>query len=92
VRGDVTGSSFQFAVIDDMWSMDGSGILLREIRSAHLFELGPVVWPAYLASTATYRSLERFNVERAKTQAPAVVFPTPEQIQLLNQFRLAELA
>ena len=91
-RGDIPGSSFSFATIEDDWSEGEGGILKRELRSVHAFDVGPVVYPAYRATSATCRSLERFKAERSKSPTARVNHPTPDQVALLNFFRLAELA
>jgi len=54
-RGDVDGCSFQFNVPDggDDWQEgDGRSLPMRTVRKANLFELGPVVWPAYTQGTS----------------------------------------
>lgn len=53
--GAVSGMSFRFTVPDggDVWSRDNSH---REIRTASVSELGPVVFPAYAPTTAAIRS------------------------------------
>ncbi|MDY3558117.1 HK97 family phage prohead protease [Gemmata sp. JC673] len=56
LRGDLRGSSFfAFPHRDggEKWTGD-----LRELTSLELVELGPVVNPAYVTSTAEYRSAE----------------------------------
>ena len=58
-RGDVIGSSFGFRVLEDgaEWRVSEDGRPLREIRTvARLRDVGPVTFPAYLATEA-YRSL-----------------------------------
>jgi HK97 family phage prohead protease len=90
-RGDIPGSSFSFAIIEDDWSEGEGGILNRELRAVHVFDVGPVVFPAYRATSATCRSLNHFKEERAKPPEVPVAYPTPDQIALLNHFRLAEL-
>ena len=87
-RGDVFGSSFSFATIDDAWTMGQDGVCVRELIQVHLFDVGPVVFPAYLAATATVRSLSHFAEESKK---PPAVFPTDEQRHLLDWFTHADL-
>jgi len=58
-RGDVTGSSFAFTVAPDgdSWSMDASGLCIREInRVQFLYDVSPVTYPAYLATEAGVRA------------------------------------
>jgi HK97 family phage prohead protease len=65
-RGDVDGSSFQFDIPKggDEWDFSGD-LPLRTIRSANLYEVGPVTMPAYPDATAALRSLDD---ERAKRE------------------------
>lgn len=55
-RGDVTGSSFAFIIASQTWSEvkrgDGSWLYIRSIYDVDLFDVGPVTWPAYEATTA----------------------------------------
>lgn len=55
-RGDVTGSSFAFLVRAQTWSEvkldDGSWLYIRQITDLDLFDVGPVTFPAYEATTA----------------------------------------
>jgi len=57
-RGDVTGSSFAFSVVDERFVRDGDR-QVREVRDVRLFDVGPVTYPAYGASQADVRELER---------------------------------
>lgn len=51
--GAVDGMSFRFQVRSDEWSKDRSQ---RTIRAVELYELGPVVFPAYADTTVGVRS------------------------------------
>lgn len=53
----ISGMSFQFRVVNDDWDETGP-VKLRTLREVELFELGPVVWPAYDATTVGVRSLD----------------------------------
>lgn len=56
-RGDITGSSFAFTPTESKWMRDEQrGVDIREIRKVDLFDVGPVVFPAYEASTTGLRS------------------------------------
>lgn len=61
-RRDVNGSSFMFAPTVTTWREEklqsGMTLYVREINSigVNLYELGPVAWPAYEATTAEARS------------------------------------
>lgn len=65
-RGDITGSSFIFelAVDGDKWTSDEEGRDLRIVRNIkRIYEVGPVVNPAYLDTEAEVakRSLEAYK-------------------------------
>lgn len=67
-RGDVTGSSFMFDVSTANWieekQADGKTIWIREIvEVAPLYELGPVCFPAYEATTATVEGRDAVHAE-----------------------------
>lgn len=55
--GAIDGMSFQFRVVNDDWDKTGD-VPLRTIREVELFELGPVVWPAYPQTTVGVRAAE----------------------------------
>ena len=54
--GAIDGMSFRFRVTREEWDESGD-IPTRTIREVELFELGPVVFPAYEATTVGVRSL-----------------------------------
>lgn len=54
--GAIDGMSFRFRVIREEWDESGD-IPVRTIREVELFELGPVVFPAYAATSVGVRSL-----------------------------------
>ena len=58
-RKDIDGVSFGFSVKDDAWSDDGSGNLLRSLRSVNLFELSVTSFATYPDASASIRSLPR---------------------------------
>lgn len=55
--GAIDGMSFRFRVIDDQWTRRDGEVELRTIREVELYELGPVVFPAYESTTVGVRSL-----------------------------------
>jgi len=74
-RGDVESSSFGFSVAKDSWSetRDDSGnrFLTRTIsKVAKLYDVSPVVSPAYPDATVALRSLEEFRKETPEPPAP----------------------
>ena len=67
-RGDVTGSSAGFYVLQEMWELhedqDGYQIGHRTILSAVLREASLTPWPAYPKATAEPRSITTTDLER----------------------------
>lgn len=59
-RGDVKGSSFIFSIADggETWTEVDGGMLRTITEFERVYEVGPVVSPAYLDTTAAKRSLE----------------------------------
>lgn len=54
----ISGMSFRFSVVKDSWEKKGRE-QVRTLREVRLYELGPVVHPAYSDTTVALRSLER---------------------------------
>jgi HK97 family phage prohead protease len=74
--GAITGMSFQFEVLRDEWNDDNTERTIREVK---LYELGPVVFPAYEATTVGVRSeiSDLLACENLKQDlARALVFPS----------------
>lgn len=76
-RGDVTGNSFAFTVERDRWEKRSDGRQLRRIEKVReLFDVGPVVYPAYQQTVVSARALgmarasreEGDSVERVKNR------------------------
>jgi HK97 family phage prohead protease len=55
--GAIDGMSFRFRVTNDQWMKRDGEVDMRTIREVELFELGPVVFPAYESTTVGVRSL-----------------------------------
>ena len=74
-RGDVSGSSFGFAVTDEEFKME-DGTEIRMITGVRLFDVGPVTFPAYDGTEAVIRAeaveirsrLAASKVDRAKVR------------------------
>lgn len=64
--GAIDGMSFRFRVVKELWDESGD-LPMRTIQELELFELGPVVFPAYAATSVGVRSLlaELTPAERA---------------------------
>ncbi len=56
-RGDVSGMSVGFAVLDEAWGME-SGVAMRTLRKVKLYEVSVVTFPAYAETDVSLRSLE----------------------------------
>jgi len=72
-RGDVSGSSFAFAVNDKGSEVTRDGEqMVRTITDVSLFDVGPVTYPAYQATSTAKRNteaLEELEAYRAANQA-----------------------
>lgn len=56
-RGDITGSSFSFSVDGEQWQRDAERETeIRTITDVHLYDVGPVTFPAYESSTTGVRA------------------------------------
>lgn len=62
--GAIDGMSFQFSVVKDDWDHPDEGLPQRTLREVKLYEVGPVTFPAYEATTAGVRSREGFEAWR----------------------------
>jgi HK97 family phage prohead protease len=85
-RKDMTGSSFSFVIDKEEWQKDGEREI-RTIRSvSHLYDVGPVTFPAYEGSSAGLRAMgevteARSSYERWKAEVvvPAEVVEVPTE-------------
>lgn len=59
-RGDMDGGSFSFRTIDDQWNVKDE-VHLRTLLKVRLFDVGPVVFPAYPDTAIGLRSLEAWK-------------------------------
>jgi uncharacterized protein len=59
-RGDITESSFGFRTIKDDWGFTDDDFPLRTLQEVSLFDVSPVTYPAYLATSSAVaeRALE----------------------------------
>lgn len=79
-RGDVSGMSFAFTVKESKWTQvsEKDALDLRElIEIDNLFDVGPVVYPAYSQTTAqarNYRSAEEIRNAEIKSSIPSEGF------------------
>lgn len=80
-RGDVTGCSFAFSVRKQTWTEtedDGFVVYLREIEDVDLFEMGPVLFPAYEGTTVGARANHSLATE---LRSAAWAEEIPEEIR-----------
>jgi HK97 family phage prohead protease len=64
-RGDITSSSFAFAVDSDVWDKQADGSYIRTIKKfARLYDVSPVFEPAYAQTTVCARFDEIKEEER----------------------------
>lgn len=67
-RGDLSSMSFGFNVIKDSWNAEGD---MRTLKSVRLFEVSIVAFPAYQATEASVRGLDKV-AQRAQVDADAL--------------------
>ena len=65
-RGDVTGASFGFSVLEDEWHFTQDEMVIREIFDMTIFEVSPVAFPAY---PDTRIRVERLSERMARDSA-----------------------
>ena len=87
-RGDVDQMSFAFRAVKDRWTRDGdSGIELREVLEAQLFDVSPVTYPAY-ESTSIGVDVRGMSADELATLRKSIdrrldelATPEPQQVQ-----------
>ena len=60
-RGDIQGSSFAFRATVVEWMDEGESGSVRMIKDCNLYDVGPVVFPAYASTTTGVRSADDAN-------------------------------
>lgn len=58
-RGDVDQMSFGFRVLEQTWAYDDDDVLIRSLAKLKLYEVSPVAFPAYTATSVSLRSLPK---------------------------------
>lgn len=80
-RGDVTGSSFGFVVLEQKFSHDKErNVDIREIRSVDLLDVSPVTYPAYKSTNVSMRA--EGEVEEARSAHAAYRASLGEQVDV----------
>ena len=59
--GAIDGMSFRFRVVDEMWARGKDNVAERTITEVELYEVGPVVFPAYEATSVGVRSRQALD-------------------------------
>lgn len=59
--GGISGMSFRFRIVDDEWTMSRDGVEERTVREVELYEVGPVVFPAYEQTSVGVRSRQTLD-------------------------------
>lgn len=86
-RGDVNGSSFAFIPHEEKGTVhfkEGERYI-RELHSVQLFDVGPVVYPAYKATTSGVRALE--GDDEAQKELNAWIDAELRLARQLNQYQ-----
>ncbi|MBX3014847.1 MAG: HK97 family phage prohead protease [Caldilineaceae bacterium] len=61
-RGDVNQMSFAFRTLEDTWDEDAEGQLIRTLTKVKLYEVSPVTFPAYPATSISARKDELYGI------------------------------
>lgn len=93
-RRDVKGASFTFSIDKngEAFTTDENGRAIREVRAATIYELGPVVQPAYPATSVSVamRSYQLWLASQA-TPEPTPHVVSPDIVQASLRLRAAKL-
>lgn len=83
-RGDVTQMSFAFSVMPDGqdWSEDADGMMIRTLKALRLYDISPVVYPAYQATDVALRDMRSVMAAR-KTIIPVKLMRARERLARL---------
>jgi HK97 family phage prohead protease len=81
-RGDISNCSFGFRVAEDgdAWRKEPDGSYLRSILKVdRLFDVSPVTYPAYAATSCAVRSLDHYKHDTEAEEARATAEAVEEQ-------------
>lgn len=82
-RGDVDQMSFGFLTVRDEWNQDQDGNVTRELVECKLFDVSPVTYPAYPATTVQARNI--FQQHKAATPDPETHLADGESLKMLRR-------
>lgn len=81
--GSVTGMSFRFRVVREEWDDTVPDLPVRTLKEIELYEVGPVVWPAYEQTSVGVRAQqiarELMDPEQRSAVARALLAGTPTE-------------
>lgn len=87
-RGDIRQSSFGLIVHKENWKEE-NGTLIREVVEAEVFEVSPVVYPAYPDTSVALRNLKQFSESKQikiQNQIETIILRT-KILQLRNKYK-----
>lgn len=87
--GALDGMSFRFGVVADEWDDDGD-LPERTITELRLYELGPVTFPAYEATTVGVRSRSEYELFRERRQYLEQVLTSDDSVPGKSGFRISD--
>ncbi|MBP7638133.1 MAG: HK97 family phage prohead protease [Kiritimatiellae bacterium] len=91
-RGDITGSSFGFNIRgpdgQKVWETPDGKTYVRELVNVKLYDVGPVTFPAYEATSAGVRGLDECDAD-LRTAVAAVKARAASSVSALRRLRLA---
>lgn len=88
-RGDVSGMSIGFYLLDEQWKTEGEQ-QIREVLDIELLEVSVVTFPAFPDTTVAVRSLAEFRASQAPTEdPPADTLPGADDAAESEALRLA---
>lgn len=93
-RGDITGMSFGFVTREDAWKVKDAetGLPIRELVEADLFDVSVVAYPAYPDTTAEIRSLIESETPELLVRAELASNELPEAVAELTDEELEQRA
>ena len=68
-RGDVDQMSFGFAVLEQAWSIDENEQYIRTLKQVKLYDVSPVVYPAYPDTSVSVRGVPDWFGEKPEIPA-----------------------
>lgn len=96
LRGDIQGNSFAFTVAQeggDLWQQESDGAWLRTIvKVDQLYDVGPVVYPAYRDTSVSLRAIEQLRAEEPEEEPEVPELPEvhPERDPRAVELHLTE--